>query len=164
MKKFIRMLSVVILVLGVLNTVNAKTVTTEMVDQKLSWDELRRILESEDLMKFQAQLDGLQIYKTGDNKIWQNLNIHMPKLGVSLALQSRIWFIADLPKKQCNEKTINDWNGQLLGAYIIKNGENCNLVTTMNLIGGVSTSNIKSTITIFAALVKKTEFLQDKDL
>ena len=88
MKKFIRMLSVVILVLGVLNTVNAKTVTTEMVDEKLSWDELRRILESEDLMKFQAQLDGLQIYKTGDNKIWQNLNIHMPKLGVSLALQS----------------------------------------------------------------------------
>ena len=163
MKKFIQMLSVAMLALGVVNTVNAKTVTTEMVDEKLSWDELRRILESEDLMKFQAQLDGLQIYKTGDNKIWQNLNVRVPSVGVSL-LNSRILFIADLPKKQCNEKTINDWNGQLLGAYIIKNGENCNLVTTMNLIGGVSTSNIKSTITIFAALVKKTEFLQDKDL
>ncbi|WP_273382433.1 hypothetical protein [Actinobacillus porcinus] len=152
MKKFF---SVAMLALGVVNTVSAKVVTTEMVDEKLSWSELRSILESEDLMKFHDQLEGLQIYATGDNEIWKDLNIHESPVGVSLALQSRIFFIADIPEKQCNEKTINDWNGQLLGAYIIKNGKNCNLVATMNLIGGISKNNIKSTITIFAALVKK---------
>ena len=138
MKKFIRMLSVAMLALG----------------EKLSWGELRNILESEDLMRFQAQLEGVQVYATGGNEIWKNLNIHESPVGVSL-LNSRILFIASLPEKQCNEKTITDWNGQLLGAYIIKNGKNCNLVTTMNLIGGISKNNIKSTITIFAALVKK---------
>lgn len=154
MKKFIRMLSVAMLALGVVNTVSAKAATTEMVDEKLSWSELRSILESEDLMRFQAQREGVQIYATGDNEIWKNLNVHVSSVGVSL-LNSRILFIAYLPEKQCNEKTITDWNGQLLGVYIIKNGKNCNLVTTMNLIGGISKNNIKSTITIFAALVKK---------
>lgn len=154
MKEFIRMLSVAMLALGVVNTVSAKAATTEMVDEKLSWGELRNILESEDLMRFQAQLEGVQVYATGGNEIWKNLNIHESPVGISL-LNSRILFIASLPEKQCNEKTITDWNGQLLGAYIIKNGKNCNLVTTMNLIGGISKNNIKSTITIFAALVKK---------
>ncbi|MCI5762959.1 hypothetical protein [Actinobacillus porcinus] len=154
MKKFIRMLSVAMLALGVVNTVSAKAATTEMVDEKLSWNELRSILESEDLMRFQAQREGVQIYATGDNEIWKNLNVHVSSVGVSL-LNSRILFIAYLPETQCNEKTITDWNGQLFGAYIIKNGKNCNLVTTMNLIGGISKNNIKSTITIFAALVKK---------
>lgn len=154
MKKFIRMLSVAMLALGVVNTVSAKAATTEMVDETLSWNELRSILESEDLMRFQAQREGVQIYATGDNEIWKNLNVHVSSVGVSL-LNSRILFIAYLPETQCNEKTITDWNGQLFGAYIIKNGKNCNLVTTMNLIGGISKNNIKSTITIFAALVKK---------
>ena len=150
-----RMLGVAILALGVVNVVNAKAVTTEMVDEKLSWDELKRILEHDNLMKFEVQLDNLQIYATGDSPVWKVLNIHVPKLGVNPSFQDSILFIANLPEKLCNEKTVNYWNAKLYDTHIIKSGDVCNLVQTMNLIGGVSEKNIRSTIIFFAGDVKR---------
>ncbi|BFQ92575.1 hypothetical protein [Gallibacterium anatis] len=155
MHKFMQMFSVAMLALGVLNTVNAKTVTTEMVDQKLSWDELRRILEHDNLMKFEVQLDNVQLYATGDHPVWKVLNIHVPKLGVNPSFEDRILFIVNLPEKLCNEKTVNYWNAKLFDTHIIKSGDVCNLVQTMNLIGGVSEGNIRSTIIFFAGDVKR---------
>lgn len=155
MKKFIRMFSVVMLALGVVNTVSAKAATTEIVDETLSWNELRRILEHDNLMKFQVQLDNLQIYATGDSPVWKALNIHVPKLGVNPSFQDSILFIANLPEKLCNEKTVSYWNTKLYDAHIIKSGEVCNLVKTMNLIGGVNEGNIRSTIIFFAGDVKR---------